>query len=411
MLADSLFGLAAAFTVPHLPPMEPDFTPAGLTSGSIKFAIRNFSILAHFGAAGVLIAGIWAAGRLYSSTSREVKLSSDRSGKTHSEITSEVAAQFSLRDGKESASTASPNTAIDHDEARVQIPARDSSKLVNIAAFAPPTVAPGDDFYIQIVIHSPEQLADARAVAENLDAATQLFKTVPLNLPLSDRDKVRITIEGRGAEILSPDQKFIWLGYVAHVAFAARLPTKFGARQYKPLIRVFVNGAIAGTIELRLQAIPNSDGATPSPVAEKALRFNKVFLSYASADRPKVLDMVKMLRAQKIDYFQDLLSLEPGQRWKEEIYTQIATCDAFYLFWSSNAKRSEWVIREATLALQNQRNSPDGIPLFLPIIIEGPPIVEPPPELSEFHFNDPTQHVVFAEEFARDHARANTDGP
>src|SRR5258708_7337586 len=191
--------------------------------------------------------------------SREVKLISDRSGKTHSEITSEVAAQFSLSDGKESASTASPNTAIDHDEAPVQIPPGDSSKPVNIAAFAPPIVAPGDDFSIQIVIHSPEQLADAKAAAEALDAATELFKTVPLNLPLSDRDKVRITIEGRGAEIQSPDQEFIWRGYVAHVAFAARLPTRFGARQYKPLIRVFVNGAPAGIIELKLQAIPNSD--------------------------------------------------------------------------------------------------------------------------------------------------------
>ena len=289
------------------------------------------------------------------STSQEVKLSSDRSGKTHSEITSEVAAQFSLRDGKERASTASPNAAIDHDEAPVQIPPGDSSKPVNIAAFAPPTVAPGDDFYIQIVIHSPEHLAEAKAVAEGLDDATQLFKTVPLSLVLSNRDRVRITIEGRGAEVQSPDQEFIWPGYVAHVAFAARLPTRWGARQYKPLIRVFVNGAPAGIIELKLQAIPDSDGATSSPVVEKALRFKKVFLSFSSEDRPKVLDMVKMLRAQKIDYFQDLLSLEPGQRWKEEIYTQIAACDAFYLFWSSNAKRSEWVIREATLALQNQK--------------------------------------------------------
>ncbi|MBV8701919.1 MAG: toll/interleukin-1 receptor domain-containing protein, partial [Bradyrhizobium sp.] len=386
MLIDSLFALvAAAFPLPHLPPTEPDFILAGLPSGAIKLAIRNLPILVHFGAAGFFIAGVWAASRLYSSTSREVGLSSDRSGKAHSEITSELAAQFSLHDAKESASAASPNTAIDHDEAPVQTPPGDSSKPVNIAAFAPPTVAPGDDFYIQVVIHSPEQLADAKAVAEELDAATTLFKTVPLKLPLSHGDKVRIAIESRGAEIQSPDQEFMWRGYVAHVAYAARLPTRFGARKYKPLIRVFVNGAPAGIIELRLQAIPDSDGATSAPVAEKALRFNKVFLSYASADRPKVLDMVKMLKAQKIDYFHDLLSLEPGQRWKEEIYTQIAGCDAFYLFWSSNAKRSEWVIREATLALQNQRNSPDGIPHFLPIIIEGPPVVEPPPELSEFN--------------------------
>jgi hypothetical protein len=415
MLADSLFGFAAAFPLPHLPPMEPDFISAGISQ--IRPAIRwfpvlvQFEVLVQFGAVGLSFAGIWAASKLYSSTSREVKLSSGRSGKTHSEITSEVAAQFSLRDGKESASTASPNTVIDDDEAPVQIPPADSSKPVNIAAFAPPTVAPGDDFYIQIVIHSPEQLADAKADAEKLDAAAELIKTVPLSLPLSDRDEVRITIEGRGAEIQSPVQEFIWRGYVAHVAFAAMLPTRFGARQYKPLVRVFVNGAPAGFIELKLQAIPNSDGATPSPVAEKALRFNKVFLSYASADRTKVLDMVKMLRALKIDYFHDLLSLEPGQRWKEEIYTQIAACDAFCLFWSSNAKRSKWVIQEAKLALQNQSNSPDGTPHLSLIIIEGPPIAKPPRALSEFHFNDPTQYVVFAEEFARHHARANTDGP
>ena len=105
-----------------------------------------------------------------------MKLNPDRSGKIHSEITSEVAARFSLPDGKESASSASPNTAIDHDEAPVQIPPGDSSKPVNIVAFAPPTVAPGDDFYIQIVIHSPEQLADAKAVAEGLDAATEIIK-------------------------------------------------------------------------------------------------------------------------------------------------------------------------------------------------------------------------------------------
>ncbi len=51
MLADSLFGLVtAAFPLPHLPPMEPDFIPAGLPSGSsIKLAIGYFSILVNFG--------------------------------------------------------------------------------------------------------------------------------------------------------------------------------------------------------------------------------------------------------------------------------------------------------------------------------------------------------------------------
>jgi hypothetical protein len=58
-------------------------------------------------------------------------------------------------------------------------------------------------------------------------------------------------------------------------------------------------------------------------------------------------------------------------------------------------------VKEAVLALNHQKNSTGGTPYFLPIIIEGPPIVEPPLELSEIHFNDPLQHIIFAEETVR----------
>jgi TIR domain len=222
---------------------------------------------------------------------------------------------------------------------------------------------------------------------------------------LREGDQVRITLEGRGAEVQEPDQTFVWRGYPAQVAFGARLPTRLGERDYRPLVRVFVNGAPAGIMVLELKATLNVS-ANPSPVAQKVLRFNKVFMSYASADRAKVLGMAKMLRAQKIDFFQDILSLEP-ERWEKQIYKEIAQCDAFYLFWSSHAKESKWVIREAMQALQYQKDSIDEIPHFSPIIIEGPPIPEPPPELSEVHFNDPLQHIIFAEEAIRRNSEEN----
>src|SRR5262249_41522740 len=152
-----------------------------------------------------------------------------------------------------------------------------------------------------------------------------------LFLPLREGDEVRITVEGRGVEMDKPDQTIVWRGYPAQVAFGARLPTRLGERQYKPLVRVFVNAAPAAILVLELKATLNVH-SSPSPVAQKALRFNKVFMSYASADRAKVLDMAKMLRAQKIDFFQ---ALEPGERWEKQIYKEIAQCDAFYLFWSS----------------------------------------------------------------------------
>src|SRR5262249_40371401 len=126
---------------------------------------------------------------------------------------------------------------------------------------------------------------------------------------------------------------------------------------------------------------------------------------YASADRAKVVDMAKILRAQKINFFQDILTLEPGERWEKRIYKEIPNCDAFFLFWSLHAKKSKWVIKEATIALQCQKNSKDETPHFLPIIIGGPPIPKPPPELSEIHFNDPWQYIVASEETARKNSR------
>jgi hypothetical protein len=57
---------------------------------------------------------------------------------------------------------------------------------------------------------------------------------------------------------------------------------------------------------------------------------------------------------QRIDYFQDVLDLEPGQLWEEELYRRIDECDLFLLFWSASARELEWVRREVVRALERQ---------------------------------------------------------
>jgi hypothetical protein len=66
-------------------------------------------------------------------------------------------------------------------------------------------------------------------------------------------------------------------------------------------------------------------------------RYTQAFVSYASSDRTKVLERVEMLHAQGIKYFQDVLGLEPGARWAQELYRHIDECDLFLLFWSTAA--------------------------------------------------------------------------
>ena len=113
-------------------------------------------------------------------------------------------------------------------------------------------------------------------------------------------------------------------------------------------------------------------------------------MSYASEDRPEVLRRLQMLRPPFSDVavFQDVLSLNPGDRWEKQLYLEIEDSDLFLLFWSTHAKNSSWVEREWRYALGRQ--GPDGAqpPAILPVILEGPPPPEPPKELAHLHFND-----------------------
>ena len=97
---------------------------------------------------------------------------------------------------------------------------------------------------------------------------------------------------------------------------------------------------------------------------------------------------VQMLDRVSIDFFQDVLSLEPGERWAKELYKHIDESDVFFLFWSTAAKNSEWVLKDVRYAIDRHAGDETAPPEIIPVLIEGPPPVLPPPELEELHFND-----------------------
>ena len=95
-----------------------------------------------------------------------------------------------------------------------------------------------------------------------------------------------------------------------------------------------------------------------------------------------------MLTTLGIQFFQDVLDLQPGQRWSSELQRHIEECDLFLLFWSRAARDSEWVLREADYALERQGRDAEGLPAIIPVIVEGPPVIPPPERLAHLHFND-----------------------
>jgi hypothetical protein len=129
--------------------------------------------------------------------------------------------------------------------------------------------------------------------------------------------------------------------------------------------------------------------------------YKRAFVSYSSLDRIEVLKGVQYLKASGIEIVQDVLSFEVGRPWRQQIWDQIDSCDLFFLFWSSNAAKSDMVIREAEYAMDRQRQTGGRHPQITPFIIEGPPPPKPPPSLAELHFNDPIRYVIAAEAAAR----------
>jgi hypothetical protein len=68
----------------------------------------------------------------------------------------------------------------------------------------------------------------------------------------------------------------------------------------------------------------------------------------------------------------------------------------FLLFWSTEAKASQWVMKEVEYALKRQKKSPDQLPDITPVLIEGPPPPSPSEMMKDIHFNDSLIYVLAA---------------
>jgi len=115
--------------------------------------------------------------------------------------------------------------------------------------------------------------------------------------------------------------------------------------------------------------------------------YKQIFISYARKDYDKVAPRVQMISLLKNKFFQDICHLNPGDNWEERIFENIERSDAFFLFWSSAARNSEWVKKEVDHALKVKNYIDEKPPEILPVIIEHPP-PEPPKDLKHIHFHD-----------------------
>ena len=289
-------------------------------------------------------------------------------------------------------SAAPPET--DHPHARSgNAKSADSVKdNVECSVFGPPAAPPGGTVLIQVFLHLADQAEHASLLAGAMDASAKLKGTRSLDLAIKRGTRVEIALSADGLVVDEPVQSVVWRGEPAFCQFLATIPAGTSGQSFFLVVRVSVDGKLVGPIKFRLSSDATASRPVSEPLGDHAGPYKYAFVSYATKDRKEVLKRLQMLEVMKTKFFQDILSIEAGDRWQKKLYQNIDRCDLFLLFWSQAAKDFEWVIKEAEYALAHQRENPLREPDLVPVVLEQN--VPPPPSLSAFQFNDRIGYLI-----------------
>jgi hypothetical protein len=276
--------------------------------------------------------------------------------------------------------------AIDHQPVG---PIRD---MVECSVFGPPAAPPGETILIQVFLHLAEQARRARFSASVMDSLATLKGIRSLETAIKRGARVEISLAVNRLHVDEPVQSVVWQGQPVFCQFLVTIPQGTSGQSFFPVVRVSVDASLVGCIKFRVSSDPFAASSQSGPLGDHIRHYEYAFVSYATKDRKEVLKRVQMLEIMKTEFFQDLLSLDPGDRWERKLYEQIDRCDLFLLFWSQAAKDSQWVIQEAEYALKKQQLNPDSEPDIVPVILEQN--VLPPLSLAALHFNDRIQYLI-----------------
>ncbi|MBC1222084.1 toll/interleukin-1 receptor domain-containing protein [Nostoc sp. UCD121] len=268
--------------------------------------------------------------------------------------------------------------------------------LVDCSVFSPASVTPDNTFLVQVFVHLPEQVEFVKQDAQEFDFDAKRLGVRSLGVPIQRGSELTFNLSIPKLEVDEPIQQLSWNGRASSIQFGVKVPADITQKTVIGTVTVSQNTIPLGHLKFKLSVIPSASSTSKEPqlVGEVARHYTKAFVSYSSKDRTEVLKRVQGLAVSGITVFQDILNLEPGDRWEQELYRNIDECDLFLLFWSTAAKESPWVLKEVLYALERQGSDGLRSPEIIPVIIEGPPLVPPPPELQDLHFNDKLLYLM-----------------
>jgi hypothetical protein len=263
------------------------------------------------------------------------------------------------------------------------------SDIVNCSLFAPPRVAPGAKFTVQAYLHVCKDFVKVTRAAAQIDARANRLGYKQLPLPVPRGADVQLFLEfDQDLIIGQPFRQLQWQGAPAKEVFEVEVPANLASEPVKGILTFGVNNVPVGDIEFKLHVSTTADVSTEEPVETHVLKYANVFISYSRKDFSDASLVAQTLATVQVKLLVDVTELEPGDDWAKELPTFIGCADIFYLIWSENASKSEWVDKEARLARSLYDTSDPSRPRIVPITLKRP-APKPPDYLRRFHFDSP----------------------
>lgn len=256
---------------------------------------------------------------------------------------------------------------------------------VQFRATAPKKLEPGEYFPVKIMMYREDD--HERADRESKMVADETKSDSSSVFQAEVGQEFRIVLQSSDISLDGESQTLVWNGKFAAATFEPFLPGDYSGKQVRLRGRVYSGDAVLTDLKLILQV---NAPAEQVAVCEK-VKLTTAFLSYASADRERVVARIQGIQAARpdMDLFFDVESLRCGEIWEARLYREIASRDLFYLFWSRNAAASRWVAKELEYAVSKKT-----LDFIEPIPLESPETCPPPRSLNVKHFNDWTLRYI-----------------
>jgi hypothetical protein len=132
--------------------------------------------------------------------------------------------------------------------------------------------------------------------------------------------------------------------------------------------------------EVPLSVPIGQNASNRSGTSTSASPYRKIFASYSRRDNHIVDDYFRFGKTLGDEYLIDVYKLRSGEEWNAALCTLVDEAEVFQLFWSENARQSQFVTAEWQYALSLQRDH------FVRPTYWTVPLPDPPQELSHIHF-------------------------